>query len=93
MGVLTARWSNLALGTRVVVALLALYVSAILFGVAVGLYDWLVAGAPNRVALEVVLGPVAAILWGLTLLGWFVVLWPLNCATLALLSHASPDGA
>lgn len=73
-------------GRRVLVALLSLYLAASLFGVGVGVYDAM-RDVPGRAGLEVVIEWVLAILWGLTVGGWFVVLWPLTYATHRVLSR------
>jgi hypothetical protein len=62
---------------QVLLSLLALYVAAALFGLAVGLYDAFWLDIPNRTAAEVVLQAVVAYVWGLTFLLYFVALWPL----------------
>jgi hypothetical protein len=57
-------------------ALQSLYLGAVLFGTALGAYD-LVAGHGQRARVEVFFEPVLAILWGVTLTGFLLVLWPL----------------
>jgi hypothetical protein len=58
------------------ISLVSLYMSASLFGISVGIFDWLT-GSPERNALELFLQPVPAILWGLTFTAFVVALWPL----------------
>jgi hypothetical protein len=58
------------------ISLVSLYMSASLFGISVGIFDWLT-GSPERNALELILQPVPAILWGLTFTAFVVALWPL----------------
>jgi hypothetical protein len=58
------------------ISLLTLYSSATLFGLAVGLYDYWT-GSGNRNAIEVIFQPVPAVLWGLTITTYVVLLWPL----------------
>jgi hypothetical protein len=76
---------------KVLFSLLSLYLAASLFGLAVGMYDAL-RDIPDRIPSAVVIQAVLAYLWGLTFLGWVVILWPL-----AFLNHtllwwaASPD--
>jgi hypothetical protein len=64
-----------ALG-RWLTALAALYGSAAAFGLAVGLGNWWTRRSYG-VNAGVVWEGVAATLWGLTLAGWFLLLWPL----------------
>jgi hypothetical protein len=66
------------LKTKLAAAFLSLanlYVSATLFGVAIGAFDWLI-GHPGRAMLEVIVQPVPAVLWGLTFV-YLILLWPL----------------
>jgi hypothetical protein len=62
---------------RALLSLLALYFTAALFGLAVGLYDAFWRDIPNRITHAVILQSVLAYLWGLTFLFYFVLLWPL----------------
>jgi len=61
----------------------ALYASAVLFGIASGLWD--IARLPGRHSFEVVLQSLYGTLWGLTFTGYVVVLWPLAYANHRLL--------
>lgn len=63
-------------GGLVFLSLVSLYSAAALFGVATGVYDWLT-GAERRIPLELVFESVIGIWWGLTFMGYVVVLWPL----------------
>ncbi|MGQ0720789.1 MAG: MOSC domain-containing protein [Candidatus Eiseniibacteriota bacterium] len=83
------RWTR-GLGTapRVLASLLSLCVAATLFGLAVGLFD-LASGAPRRVVSEVILQPVPAVLWAVTIGGFFLFLWPMSYASHALLDRVS----
>jgi hypothetical protein len=65
---------------RVFIALISLLAASILFGLAMGITD-LVLGHPGRRAVEVVLQPVIGVLWGVTIGGFFIALWPLAYAT------------
>lgn len=79
-------WPRFSLAWRVGLALASLYFGAALFGLAVGAADALrVLSGPHamRAPFAVVAQDVYGTLWGLTLLGWFVPLWPL-----AYLNHA-----
>jgi hypothetical protein len=62
------------------VALLSLLAASVLFGLAMGITD-LVLGHPDRRALEVILQPILAVLWGVCIGGFFIALWPLAYAT------------
>jgi hypothetical protein len=78
---LIAGWAAMRLKPRTKLAatgisLVSLYLSASLFGISVGLFDWLI-GSPQRNALEVIFQPVPAVLWGLTFTAYVIALWPL----------------
>jgi hypothetical protein len=78
---LIAGWAAMQMKPRTKLAaagisLASLYLSASLFGISVGLFDWLT-GNPQRNALELILQPVPAILWGLTFTAYVAALWPL----------------
>jgi hypothetical protein len=75
MGLTSRRFQGQSTLGRAGRALIGLYVAAMLFGLAVGVFDLLT--GENRIALEVILQSVIAVLWGLTLMGYFVLLWPL----------------
>jgi hypothetical protein len=77
IGVATKHWCFRPTSLRVATALLSLYVAAALFGLGVGIYDWLSLQTANRIPYAVVLQSVLAFLWGLTFLGWFILFWPL----------------
>lgn len=64
---------------RALASLLSLCVAAALFALAIGLFD-AVTGAPGRVTGEVILQPVPAVLWAVTMGGFFLFLWPLSYA-------------
>lgn len=61
---------------RVWLALFSLFLAATLFGLAIALYDMMF-GDHSRGRMEGVLQTVAAVLWGITFTGYFVILWPL----------------
>lgn len=74
------RWiRNLGTVRRVLASLLSLCVAAALFALAVGLFD-AATGARGRVLSEVILQPVPAVLWAVTIGGYFLFLWPLSYA-------------
>ena len=77
IGLATRPWVRLPAPLRVAAALLSLYAAAALFGLAIGVYDWLAGGIPGRVPHRVVFQAVQAVLWGLTFTGYVLVLWPL----------------
>ncbi len=91
VGAATTQWCRLPAALRVVAALVSLYAAGAMFGLAVGLYDWLARDIPNRIPEGVVVQAVMAFLWGLTLPGWFLVLWPLAYGNLRLLARCSPE--
>ena len=84
---LAFRWTHdLSKGLRIVLALVSLYTAAALFGLSIGIAD-LATGAPGRHAVEVVVQPVPAVWWGLTFMGYVLVLWPLAYWNHALLAR------
>ena len=89
IGSATKRWGPLRTSLRIPAALLSLYMAAALFGLGVGLYDWLVVDNPNRVPEAVVLQWVVWFLWGLTS-GWVLLFWPLAYINHWLLGRISP---
>jgi hypothetical protein len=52
-------------------------VGAALFGAAVGAFD-LLTGPPGRRAAEVIVQAPLTVLWGVTITGFWIVLWPLS---------------
>ena len=70
---------------RVVTALVSLYVATALFGLAAGLFDIVVGtnSGPgwSRIPSAVVLQSMVGFLCGLTVTGYFLVLWPLAYLT------------
>ena len=90
IGTTTRRWDGLPAPLRSAIALGSLYLAAALFGLGVGLYDWLVLATPNRIASGVVLQAVLAFLWGLTFPGWVVLFWPLAYLNHRLLARLDP---
>jgi hypothetical protein len=65
-------------GWQVFTSLVTLYLAVALFGFAVGIYDAYGRSITNRIPSEVILESVLATLWGVTFLGYFLVLWPLS---------------
>lgn len=90
VGFATQRWCLLGRPLRIAAALVVLYSGAALFGLGVGVYDWMAFGVANRIPSGVVGQAVLAVLWGLTFTGWFLAFWPLSYATLAILGRISP---
>lgn len=90
MGLATLHWCEWKLGFRIGGALVSLYASAALFGLAVGLYDWLVVRPPDSARFEVVLETVFGFVVGLTILCYWIVLWPLAYLTCWLTGRVSP---
>ena len=68
-------------------SLMTLYFAAALFGIAIGIYDAL-RPIPNRASAEVILQMVITAVWGITITGYFLVLWPLAFLNHRLLSRA-----
>ncbi len=56
-------------------SLITLYLAAIAFSLAIGIYDVLWSGVPDRHSGEVIMQPVLATLWGVTAYIW--ILWPM----------------
>ena len=82
VGLTAARLRNLPAGGRVFVSLVGLYAATLLFGLAVGLGD-LATGVNSsegsqRIPGAVILQSGLGFLWGLTFMGYIVVLWPLS---------------
>ena len=91
IGAATKRWFRLPTPLRIVAALLSLYVAAALFGLGVGLYDWLAVDVSyDRIPYGVVSGAVVAFLVGLTN-GWVVLFWPLAYLNHWLLGRSAPQ--
>lgn len=67
---------------RWLAALAALYGSAAVFGLAVGLGNWWLR-REHGVNAGVVWEGIVATLWGLSFGGWFLILWPLAYANLS----------
>jgi hypothetical protein len=65
-----------AVPLRALVALVALYAAAALFGLGVGMADWLMVDAPGRRPGAVVLQSVFAFPWGLTVTGYVLPITP-----------------
>lgn len=76
VAVVFRRGAEVSRGPQICLSLLSLYCAATLFGLAIGLYDWLVFGVSRRAPLDVVGQSVLATLWGLSF-GYFLLLWPL----------------
>ena len=87
VGVLTRPWRRLSKPVRVVLALAALYLAAMLFGLAMGIYDWVSEPRAGRIATGVILQAPMGVLWGVTFTGYFVLLWPMAYLNLWLLSR------
>jgi len=90
IGLATLRWCEWKARYRIGAALVALYASAALFGLAVGLYDWLGVHPPESARFEVALQAVVGFTWGLTILGYWIFLWPLAYLTCWLTGRVSP---
>lgn len=90
-------WPRFPRAWRVGLALASLYGSAVLFGLAVGLHEALRGlGGPggasaHRIPYAVVLQTILGTLWGLTLMGWFVPLWPLAYLTHRVLARLTEE--
>ena len=91
IGSATKGWGQLRTSLRITAALLCLYIAAACFGLAVGLYDWLIVDIPNRVPEAVVLQSVFGFLYGLTFSGYVLLFWPLAYINHWLLGRISPS--
>ena len=67
---------------RGLVALISLYLGAVLFGLGIGIARLLVGGGAT---LEVLVEPLLGVLWGITFTGLLLFLWPLSYVTHLLL--------
>ena len=76
---------------RWLMALVTLYVAAMLFGLGAGIYD-AVPPVANRLTHAVIVQDVLATLWGVTVSGFVLFLWPLTYATHWLLGRVSGIG-
>lgn len=92
LGVATQRWHRLPRHWRIVAALLSVYAGAVLFGLAVGIYDWWFGGIHGRIPFAVVQQSVLAFLWGLTFTGYVLLFWPLAYLNLWWLGPLSGTG-
>lgn len=90
VGLAFRRIRRLGFGKRAFMSLVSLYCAATLFGLAVGLFD-LARDVPDRVASEVVTQAVLAVLWGVTLTGYLLILWPLSYLNFILLGRAGEE--
>lgn len=61
-------------------ALASVYAGAVAFGATVGVNDLMARGV-GAGGLGILLGPVVTVLWGVTLTGFLLFLWPLAYAT------------
>ncbi|MFN0206540.1 MAG: hypothetical protein ACKVS6_09550 [Planctomycetota bacterium] len=93
IGILFRRIMQCSFGWRAFLTLVSLYLSATLFAVACGVHDAYFRGIANRDAIEVIGSSVFGVLYGLTLFGYFLFLWPLAYANHALLARALPENA
>jgi hypothetical protein len=88
VGLLTQRRFHHARPTaRKAWAFVSLYLGAILFGLAMGIYDWWPGGVGQAFAGAIGEG-IGGTLYGLTLGGFFIALWPLAYLTHYLLDRA-----
>lgn len=90
IGIATRRWFRFPTPLRIAATLGSLYLAAALFGLAVGIYDWLAVDIPYRIPYAVVLQAVLAFVGGLTFPGYLLVLWPLAYLNHWLLGRTSP---
>jgi hypothetical protein len=76
-------WRRVA---RIFLSLATLYIAVFLFGLAMGVCDAL-RPIPNRISLAVVIQSINACLWGVTVPGTFLLLWPLSFLNHSLVCH------
>lgn len=75
-----SRFQDSAGWRRAVWALASVYLGAVGFGCTVGLFDLASRGEGAAVG-SVLLGPIVTVLWGVTLTGFLLFLWPIAYAT------------
>ncbi|HEY7682162.1 MAG TPA: hypothetical protein VH879_05930 [Gemmatimonadales bacterium] len=76
--------SSFADGTgrrRILWSLVSLYLAAVLFGTSVGVYELVLRRSSASSPTAVVIESIAAVLWGVTLTGFLLFLWPLAYLT------------
>ena len=71
---------------RALWALASLYIGAVLFSLPISVREVIVRGARSSAPFEVALEPLLAVLWGVTVTWFVLVLWPL-----AYLTHSLVD--
>ena len=74
-------------GTRGFWALVSVYLGATCFGASCGVLAAIRSGTRGGVRVETLLEPVVGVLWGVTLTGYLLFLWPLAYATHWWLEH------
>jgi hypothetical protein len=63
---------------QALVSLFTLYLAVSLFGAGSGLYDVFWGSTPIRDASRAMIQSMLLYIWGVTVLGWVVILWPLS---------------
>ncbi len=86
IGVVTARATHPAFATtsglrRALWALASLYLGAVLFALPISLRELIVRGGSSPAPFEVAMEPLLAVLWGITLTGFLIGLWPMAYLT------------
>ena len=66
---------------RSAIALASLYLAATLFGLAIGIGTWLGFTPGDRRFPSAIVGPLVGTWWGVTMMGFVLVFWPLCYAT------------
>jgi hypothetical protein len=83
---------RLSLGGRAIATIVTFYIAIALFGLAVGLYDAYARPVPGRIPSAVVSQDVIGTVWGVTWMGYVVVLWPLAHFNHWLVGRLSEEG-
>lgn len=90
IGLAAKGWNRWPIWLRITAALISLYAATLLFGLAVGIYDWQFGDMTNRIPYAVVLEDTVGLLWGLTFTGYLLILWPLAYLNHWLLGRTLP---
>ena len=89
IGWASRRFSGLWERRPVIISLASLYIAAGMFGLAVGLFDAFTGDRQHRIASAAIGQSIVGVLWGITLTGYVLFLWPLAYLNHWLLERAS----
>ena len=62
-------------------SLVSLYLGALLFALPISIWQLIARGATSTTALEIAFEPLMVVVWGITMTGYFIALWPLSYFT------------